>query len=113
MLARSHHAADRKTILQHFSDGGANGGSECSAEATACAMDATCAACLPTSSASDGSCEGDISTCSDLVDNACCFYGASCSANALLVSYLGERSGVNYATLPTTMVTLNISLFFY
>lgn len=66
--------------------------SVCSAEVAACFVETTCRDCIsPSSSTSDGSCNDDVFTCSGMVDNACCSYGDSCSANALLVAFIGKR----------------------
>lgn len=66
------------------------GDQQCSAETNACAADATCLTCLLITSPADGSCDDDAFSCADLMDNACCIYGASCSSNALFVAHFGK-----------------------
>lgn len=60
----------------------------CPTEKSACEADAACMNCTMTV---DTSCSGAITTCSDMVDELCCTYGASCSNNTALVALLGKE----------------------
>lgn len=69
----------------------------CSDEVIACFDDTTCAACLmdsawhgcPLSDSSDDD-SSTSATCSDMEGHFCCYYGDTCSTNALVLAYQSE-----------------------
>lgn len=65
---------------------------ECPAELDRCVDDPECLRCLSDDD-DDGECDGDILSCSDVVDSFCCQLGESCIDNAAVVEYLGRCGG--------------------
>lgn len=63
---------------------------ECLEEFDACYDDPNCTECLENSDVAE-TCDEDGTTCSAFANYVCCSVGDSCSDDALLVAFAGER----------------------
>jgi len=86
---------------------GSDGTNACFTEALACALEPTCAGCVPEADDDDGQCDNYTATCSQFVDRMCCVYGDSCSDNSLLVAFVGKA----WAPSPISSRLSNLGAF--